>query len=263
MPLNQGYEYTERLPLACEGEPLLLYLARTYPHSTEAEWRERMEAGEVTLDGAPAGPETEPRAGQQLIWRRPPWEEPDAPLSYGVLHEDHHAVVVDKPAGLPTLPGAGFLENTLLARVRADFPEVSPVHRLGRWTSGTVLFARTADARTHFGRAWGTDQVLKSYRALLGGRPERDALRAEHPIGPVPHDTLGSVHAASDTGRASRSDFRIIERRADSSLADVVIRTGRPHQIRIHAAALGFPLLGDPLYISGGRPAAGCRALPG
>jgi 23S rRNA pseudouridine1911/1915/1917 synthase len=85
----------------------------------------------------------------------------------------------------------------------------------------------------------------------------------EAPIGPVPHALLGSVHAAHPEGRPSSSEFRIVERRATDTLADVVIATGRPHQIRIHAAAAGHPLAGDPLYVAGGRPADGCRALPG
>jgi 23S rRNA pseudouridine1911/1915/1917 synthase len=83
------------------------------------------------------------------------------------------------------------------------------------------------------------------------------------PIGPAPHPLLGSVHAASPQGKPSLSQVTVLERRADSFLCDVRIATGRPHQIRIHLAAAGHPLTGDPLYGPGGLPGPDSRALPG
>jgi 23S rRNA pseudouridine1911/1915/1917 synthase len=83
------------------------------------------------------------------------------------------------------------------------------------------------------------------------------------PIGPVPHALLGSLHAASPQGKPSLTRVTVLERRADCFLCDVHIATGRPHQIRIHLAAAGHPLVGDPLYVRGGIPAPDTRALPG
>jgi 23S rRNA pseudouridine1911/1915/1917 synthase len=163
---------------------------------------------------------------------------------------------VAKPAGLPTAPAGGFLTHTLLARVRAWFPEATPAHRLGRGTSGLVLFARTAEARAGLARAWRAAQVRKLYRARLAGSPAADDFVVEVPIGPVPHALLGTLHAASAAGRAARSRVRVLRRDGASSLVEVEIETGRPHQIRIHAAAAGHPLLGDPLYGEGGLPRA-------
>jgi 23S rRNA pseudouridine1911/1915/1917 synthase len=90
-----------------------------------------------------------------------------------------------------------------------------------------------------------------------------DAFIVEVPIGPVPHPLLGSVHGASPAGRASRTEVVVLERRDGLFLCEARIATGRPHQIRIHLAAAGHPLAGDPLYGPGGVPPAGCRALPG
>jgi 23S rRNA pseudouridine1911/1915/1917 synthase len=260
---NSGYVYRERVAPASRGCTLLEHLARTYSHSVEAEWRRRIEAGEVCLDGRTAGADSRLEAGQLLTWSRPPWNEPDAPITWTIVHEDDHLLAVAKPAGLPTLPGAGFLENTLLARVRARDAAAVPVHRLGRWTSGLVLFARTRAMRSNLARAWRSRGIYKEYRALCAGTPSWEDLRVDAAIGPVPHPPLGTVHAADPSGRPALSRFTVLERRDGSFLAEVVIETGRPHQIRIHAAAAGHPLLGDPLYGKGGRPAPGSTALPG
>jgi 23S rRNA pseudouridine1911/1915/1917 synthase len=242
---------------------LLVYLVRRYPHSSEREWRERIEQGRVRLDGDRASPETVLRHGRVLTWRRPPWVEPEAPASFAVLHEDAHLLAVGKPAGLPTVPGAGFLENTLLRLVESSYAGAVPVHRLGRWTSGLVLFARSVRARQALSAAWREGAVRKVYRALAVGAPREERFTMTYPIGEVNHRLLGTVFAASPEGKQSRSVARVLERRGETFLAEVTIETGRPHQIRIHLAAAGHPLVGDPLYPAGGVPPSDCTALPG
>jgi 23S rRNA pseudouridine1911/1915/1917 synthase len=263
MPRNEGFEYRERLGPDADGESLLAHLARRWRHSSSAEWRERIEAGRVRVDARPARPETVLRRGQLLCWRRPPWDEADVPGGLTVLHEDAQLLAVAKPPGLPTLPGGGYLQGTLLYRVRRRVPGAAPLHRLGRWTSGVVLFARNARAAAELSRQWRQRSIRKRYRALAVGRPARASFVVDLPIGPVPHPGLGTVHAAAADGKPARSRIDVLEQRAADFLCDVVIATGRPHQIRIHLAAAGHPLVGDPLYAAGGVPASGCRALPG
>jgi 23S rRNA pseudouridine1911/1915/1917 synthase len=263
MHSNDGFDYTMRIGVEAEGEALLGYLARRFDHSPRAEWEGRIAAGLVLLDFAPATSDSVLRRGQVLVWRRPPWEEPSAPLAFDVLAEDDDVVAVAKPAGLPTLPGAGFLETTLLHLVRLHAPGAAPVHRLGRWTSGVVLFGRTPGARAELSRQWAAGGIDKRYRALAAGDPGQDAFTITQPIGPVPHPLLGSVHAASATGKPAISRIEVLERRAGVFLCDVEIATGRPHQIRIHVAAAGHPLVGDPLYPAGGVPEACATAVPG
>jgi len=260
---NAGYEYREQIDRRGSGRTLLQHLAGRYRHSSESLWRTRIASGEVRLDGRTVPPETRLRCGQWLTRRRPPWLEPDVPLGFAVLFEDEHLLAVAKPRGLPTLPGGGFLLNTLLARVRERYPEAAPVHRLGRGTSGLVLFARTAEARGALCRAWRDGRVRKLYRGLAGGRPARERFDVAHPIGPVPHPVLGTLHAASPGGKPALSTVRVIEQREGHCLVQVQIQTGRPHQIRIHLAAAGHPLVGDELYGPGGRPAAGTQRRPG
>ena len=260
MTCNRGFAYRERIRTAA---PLVDHLALHYRHSSQAQWRERIEQGELELDGRPATLDTLLAAGQELVWHRPPWTEPEVDSRFQVLFEDDLLIAVAKPRGLPTLPGGGFLEHTLLALVRARFPEASPMHRLGRETSGLVLFSRTHAAGTLIQSAWREHRVVKRYRALASGTAGADSLVITAPIGPVPHPWLGTLFAASGQGKPALSRARVLERRAAETLFEVTIETGRPHQIRIHLAYAGYPLVGDPLYATGGIPRPDLPALPG
>ena len=260
---NEGCEYHEQLGLDADGRTLLYYLSRHYEHSSSEEWATRIASGHVLVDGLPAHADSVLRRGCSLVWHRPPWIEPDAPRSFSVLYEDDDLIAVNKPAGLPTLPGANFLQSTLLHLVRAHAPDAAPLHRLGRWTSGIVLCTKNQNARVELMRQWSAKEVGKFYRALASGCPDWNETTISTPIGPVPHNLLGSIHSASQKGKSSLSYVTVIERRVDSFLCDVRIETGRPHQIRIHLAASGHPLVGDPLYGAGGLPLPDTHALPG
>lgn len=261
--LNDGCDYRERVGQDADQQTLLNYLCQRYQHSTRVEWMQRIADGQVLLNAQSAQINSMLRAGSELVWHRPAWEEPDAPLDFTVLYEDQDILVVNKPAGLPTLPGANFLQATLLYQVQRYAADAAPLHRLGRWTSGIVLCARNPQASTDLMRQWSAHTTLKRYRTLISGIPEWNSRAIDVPIGPVSHALLGSVHAASTSGKTALSHVNVLERRDTTSVCDVLISTGRAHQIRIHLAAAGYPLFGDPLYISGGVPAAESLALPG
>jgi len=266
MPLNDGYAYRERLTDRALGRApvrVLEYFTRRYRHSREDVWRARLAAGEVFLEGAVATGTELLRPGQELVWHRPPWMEDEVPLDYRVLHEDRQLLAVFKPSGLPTLPGGGFLTQTLLHQVRATYPDASPLHRLGRGTSGIVLFALDPATSAALSRDWREHEVHKTYRALASGHPEQAHYEIRTPIGPVDHPRLGKVFAANPHGLPSSSDATLLEQRADSALFSVDIHSGRPHQIRIHLASIGHPLVGDPLYGTDGLPLPLLPGLPG
>jgi 23S rRNA pseudouridine1911/1915/1917 synthase len=252
--VNAGFEYREEVGPEAAGRTVLAWLSQRYRHSTEAAWRERIAGGEVRLDGEVALAMDVLRPGRTLVWKRPPWEEAVVPLGFAVLHRDDHLLAVAKPRGLPSVPNGGFLEHTLLSRVRRLHPEAVPMHRLGRGTSGLVLFARPDGARRAVAAEWRAGRVEKEYRALVSGNPALEAFTIEAPIGLVPHPRLGQVHAASPSGKAAVSHVRVLALRGGNALVTVTIPTGRPHQIRIHLAAAGHPLVGDPLYVEGGVP---------
>lgn len=262
MALNEGFSYREEVRKEAAGRSLLEWLAHRYRHSSPEVWRERLEKGEILLDGRPPPGDPVLTLGQELVWNRPPWDEPDVPLHYELVFEDDALIAVAKPSGLPTMPaGGGFYQHTLLTLVRRSFPEASPLHRLGRGTSGLVLFAKDGRSRATLARAFRERRMRKVYRCIASGDPPWDRREIDVAIGEVAHPALGSVHAATTSGKPSMSIARVVERRGDSWLAEVEIETGRPHQIRIHLAAAGHPLVGDPLYRTGGVPAP--DALPG
>ncbi|MEB3265239.1 MAG: pseudouridine synthase, partial [Cyanobacteriota bacterium] len=183
--------------------------------------------------------------------------------------------------GLPVLPAGGFLEHTLLRMLErrhatdpAGLPR--PVHRLGRFTTGLLVCARRPASRAWLSQllrdstASGAPPACrKQYRALLQpGRLPLDpgqTLELTTPIGRRPHRRLGWIWAAAEPADpaplAARSRLTLLRRRPDGDLVEVVIASGRPHQIRIHCAAAGAPLLGDPLYGPGGQARPG--GLPG
>jgi 23S rRNA pseudouridine1911/1915/1917 synthase len=252
--VNAGFTYREHLPPAAAGRSVLAWLCDRYAHSDAVTWRARIDGGEVELGGRRATAETILRTDQVLAWQRPPWEEPAVPLAFAVVHRDAHLLAVAKPRGLPTTPAGGFLEHTLLHAVRRRWPTAVPLHRLGRGTSGLTLFGLSSEARRAGAAAFREGQVKKDYRALVRGVPARERFTVDFPIAPVPHRRLGGVHAASAAGRPALSHVRVLEARGETALVGIEIPTGRPHQIRIHLAYAGHPLVGDCLYGAGGLP---------
>jgi 23S rRNA pseudouridine1911/1915/1917 synthase len=256
---NSGYDYPDRIVRSDEGLTVLVFYARSYRHSSESKWLEKIAQGQVTRNGRPASPDDVLERGDLLVYHRPPWEEPDAPTDFGTLFEDEDVLALAKPSGLPVLPGGFFLEKTLLYQVRERYgASCSPLHRLGRGTSGAILFTRNRRAARSLATAMFERRILKVYLALASGTSMPDAFTVDAPIGPVPHTLPATVNAYRPGGRPSISHVRVLRRFPDkkASLLEVTIPTGRPHQIRIHLAYAGYPLAGDPLYQAGGIPRA-------
>jgi 23S rRNA pseudouridine1911/1915/1917 synthase len=261
--LNRGYAYTTIIGSNYDGRTLLSYLASLYTHSTLQAWQQNLNNREVTVNGVIATGSELLSAGQSLVWNRPPWIEPDSPQHFEVLFDDAHLLAVNKPGGLPTLPGGGFMENTLLRLVQQQTPTANPVHRLGRATTGIVLFAKTPEAASRLSANWNTPVIQKIYRALGQGIAQQEAYEILTPIGLVPHPLLGVVWAANPGGKPSKSFAKVISRTASTTTFEVSLNSGRPHQIRIHLASIGHPLVGDPLYGLTGLPLENLPGLPG
>lgn len=266
--LNKGYCYRLQIQPRDLGHSscvtVLDLLTHRYSHSTRKEWAQRIKNGELQLDGQVVYATMKVKTGQHLVWQRPPWDEPDVPLKFEVCYQDAEILAIHKPSGLPTLPAGGFLEHTLLHQVRYTWSEARPLHRLGRGTSGLVLFGLTRQATSVLSLAWREHRVHKQYLAWVDGLCTQESYEIDISIGPVQHSSLGTVFAANPEGKRAFSRVQVLHRDIERqcSLCKVDIYTGRPHQIRIHLASIGHPLWSDPLYGVGGVPKGELHALP-
>lgn len=181
------------------------------------------------------------------------YSPPQEPLR--VLHADHEIVVVDKPAGLLSVPGRGaHLADCLLARVVEAFPMALLVHRLDRDTSGVMVFALSPHAQRHLGLQFEKRQVKKTYVARVAGRLEPREGTVDLPL-IVDWPNRPRQKVCHETGRQAVTEWRVLRATDDESRVRLMPRTGRSHQLRVHMLALGHPILGDPLYAEGAASA--------
>lgn len=165
-----------------------------------------------------------------------------------IVHADDQILVVDKPAGLLSVPGKPLdHQDCLETRLRAIYPETLLVHRLDMSTSGLIVFARTPNAQKSLGRQFEKRLVEKRYLAIVSGTVAQDAGTIDLPVGSDwPNRPRQKVD--HDRGRAAHTAWRVLARREGATVMELAPTTGRSHQLRVHMAALGHPILGDELY---------------
>ncbi|MBP8812912.1 MAG: RNA pseudouridine synthase [Laribacter sp.] len=190
--------------------------------------------------------------------------QPPAPAPLRYLNQDAALLVVDKPAGLLTVPGRGpDKQDCLLARVRADFPDAEIVHRLDMATSGLVVFARGLLYQKCLMRAFAERQVDKRYVAVVAGCPASNQGDIDLPlITDWPNRPRQKIDA--ETGKPSLTRYQVLSSQADPlpcSRLQLEPVTGRTHQLRVHLDAIGHPILGDPLYGTPSSQSAAPRLL--
>lgn len=174
---------------------------------------------------------------------------PDVPLA--VIHADHEILLADKPSGLLSVPGKGaHLADCLLARVQAAYPTALLVHRLDRDTSGLMIFALTPHAQRHLGLQFEKRQVRKAYVARVWGEIAEKEGEIDLPLA-VDWPNRPRQRVDFETGRPAQTRWRVVRREDGTTRVRLYPRTGRSHQLRVHMAETGHPILGDPFYASG------------
>ncbi len=215
--------------------------------------------GAVTLNGKSAAPSQKVREGDKVVWTMPRVRAvelvaEDIPLR--VIFEDEHLVVVDKPPGLVVHPAAGHddgtLVNALLAHchdLRGIGGEMRPgiVHRIDKDTSGLLVVAKDDATMTALGADFKIHRIKRVYDALAVGRPARASGTIDTLIGRDPRDRK-KFSIKVRTGKRAVTNWRLIEDLGRASRLEAVLETGRTHQVRVHFAAMGCPLLGDAIY---------------
>lgn len=177
------------------------------------------------------------------------YDPPQEPLR--IIHDDHELLLVDKPAGLLSVPGKGeHLADCLITRLAAGFPMVRLVHRLDRDTSGIMVFALTPHAQRHIGLQFEKRQVKKTYVARVRGEVAEDSGRVDLPIA-VDWPNRPRQKIDHEAGREAITDWQVIRRGGGETRLRLSPQTGRSHQLRVHMLALGHPILGDPFYATG------------
>jgi tRNA pseudouridine32 synthase/23S rRNA pseudouridine746 synthase len=178
-----------------------------------------------------------------------------------ILYADAHLLIVDKPAGLLSVPGRGEAnQDCLITRLQTDYPDALTVHRLDMATSGVMAFARGAEAQRALSMAFAERRVAKTYIAVVAGLVAEDAGEIDLPlICDWPNRPRQRVDPA--VGKHALTRYRVVERGEGVTRVDLEPVTGRSHQLRVHMAALGHPILGDPFYAPPDVQAMSARLL--
>ena len=250
-----------------EGLPVRLdvFIRHEVAGLSRTEVQRLIRSGAARLNGrTTVSPSVKVDAGDQVEFDAPGPTEADAPpipqnLDFGVVYEDKHVIVVDKPAGMAVHSGAGRADGTLVNGLLARYPELSElgpserpgiVHRLDADTSGLMVVGRTTESASALSAAIKEREVDRRYAAMVVGKLPPGAGIIDRPMGR--HPTIRTQQAVVSGGRPARTRFAYQSGHfafgKNLSMVNLKLETGRTHQIRVHMQAIGYPILGDPIY---------------
>jgi len=253
------------VPSDAEDERLDLFLASRFSDTSRSAIQRAISGGDITVNGKTVKPSHRIRAGEEIAGEIPAAPVIDAvpeDIPLDIVYEDEEIIVVNKPAGMVTHPGAGAASGTLAnglvyylnqigrqppRRGGASRPGI--VHRLDVGTSGLIVVAKTDRAHLNLAEQFESRSVMKAYTALVYGVVKEDSGKIEAPIGRDPRNRVKM--AVTRDGRHATTLYRVVERFDEFTLLDVEIKTGRTHQIRVHLAHIKHPVVGDSTYGAG------------
>jgi 23S rRNA pseudouridine1911/1915/1917 synthase len=247
------------VPPAGAGKRLDVFLASAITDVSRSQLGRHVGLGAVTVNGATSAPSRKLRAGDVVVWTPPPAAPTEIvaeEIPLAIVHEDRWLVIVDKPPGLVVHPAAGHdagtLVNALLAHcrdLRGIGGELRPgiVHRIDKDTSGLLVVAKDDATMNGLAAAFKAHTIERVYEAFVVGKPPGPGGRIETLYGRDPRDRK-KFSSRVRTGKRAVTNWKLVERWEGAARVEVRLETGRTHQVRVHMAAMGCPLLGDRTY---------------
>lgn len=249
------------------GERLDQFIATSIEGLSRSSVHRLMEAGEITVDGAPSRPSLKLKGGEKIYVNLPDPEACEAvpeDIPLDILYEDSDVIVVNKPAGMVVHPGAGNQHGTLVNALLGHCTDLSGiggmlrpgiVHRIDKDTSGVLIAAKNDHAHQSLSEQFKEHTIKRIYLALVFGSPKTDTGHIESTIGRHPVDRK-KMSSKARQGKQAITHWKVLARYDGVSLVRLRLETGRTHQIRVHLSEACHPLAGDQLYSTEGRLSA-------